>query len=199
MTKKLQLSLLLIIFVIGIVWFNHYLLFSLTAISAVLGFRKFSKDRKELKETRRYCRVKKLPSKKRRNKTIISLVVFLGLYSLTLFLLYKFVPEKYMDNAFSIYVTLTMFTYFIGEYYQGFVGSIRSFEKGIKLPGRDAVLLPWSGIKEIYIEEQEVTIQHNNDSNSWILNKKDVEDMKQMIADWMRLKQTTNSFSKNEN
>ncbi len=184
MTRKIQLTLILIIFFLGIFWFNHYLLLTLMIICAVLGYKQYNQDRKELKEAEFYSRINSIDKNVSFFKRMVPSLIFLSTYGIVIFLLYQFIPDEQLERAYSIYFVLSMFIYFISEYYQKFVNAIRSFNEGIKLPGRDTTLIPWRKIYAIQINENIVTIQSSDQKDTWQLDNRDVDEMNDIIKVW---------------
>lgn len=153
-------------------------------ICAVLGYKQYNQDRKELKEAEFYSRINSIDKKVSFFKRMVPSLIFLSTYGIVIFLLYQFIPDEQLERAYSIYFVLSMFIYFISEYYQKFVNAIRSFNEGIKLPGRDTTLIPWRKIYAIQINENIVTIQSSDQKDTWQLDNRDVDEMNDIIKVW---------------
>ena len=157
MTRKIQFVLILIIFISGIIWYNQYLLLPVALISVVISLKQFIGDHNELKRAQMYCRISKTSSNSSSYRQTVPTLIFAVLYGVSVYLLFQFVPEKHMDNAFSFYVVFPLSIFSASNYYNNFIDSIRSFNDGIKLPGRNATLIPWKKIGMLHLNCNTIT------------------------------------------
>jgi hypothetical protein len=113
----------------------HFIFIPISAISLFIGLRQFIADFKELKSSMHYCRV---PTSywKSLAGMIFTIVAVIGTF---------YLPKKYLDLMFSltslIHIMIIYLTAIFADNYQKFINSIRAFENGIKLPGRNQELI----------------------------------------------------------
>ncbi len=131
-----------------------------------------------------YCRISKTSSNSSSYRQTVPTLIFAVLYGVSVYLLFQFVPEKHMDNAFSFYVVFPLSIFSASNYYNNFIDSIRSFNDGIKLPGRNATLIPWKKIGMLHLNCNTITVQNNDKKNTWQLDNRDVDEMKDIIKVW---------------
>jgi hypothetical protein len=190
MLKKIQITILMLAFAISLFLDNVYFLIPLALIAVIIGIWEYKKSKEELKSADKYCRIEiRIADQNNFFKSkwfqfILFIIIGIGIYLLVVY------PSSIdFSPAAQGLIYLIMISFHFGNMYHIFTGSIRSFEEGIKLPGRNANVIPWHKVNAIQMENLTVSITHEGGSDAWLLKSADEEDMQLMIADWERLGQ----------
>lgn len=154
----------------------------LVSVVFVVSIIRFFHDRKWLKDAEKYIRMtEKLPLWRR----IIGIVWTVGL--LLLILETDFISragEYVSDKTLTTFVCVSLILA-LSDYYQKFVNSVKSFEDGIQLPGRNQELIPWKEVYEFnFSQEEKITISSSKGEQEFIIHKDDPEQVNGMISDW---------------
>jgi hypothetical protein len=193
MIKKIQIAIFILAFTSSFILKNVYLLIPLALISIVLGFRQYHSDKRELKAADKYCRIEaRIADQNNFFKSKWFSVILIMVLAIGIFLISKYTTLLELDTEVQLLFLIVIISARVGNTYYKFAGSIRSFEKGIKLPGRDEKIIPWRKINTIQLQRLVVSITHETGFDSWLLESTDEADMKLMIADWER--QSKNHF-----
>ena len=157
-----------------------FILISVFCLS--IGIKQFLSDKKLLKTTELYVRIK---DPKITFKNIIILIAYIIgaiLIFFTLKQLFNINVLTPLDNEFHLIIS---FATILTNYYHHFIDSIKSFKSGIKLPGRGQSIVKWQDIEDIkFIDELTLTIKTNSFSNSFNIDSKDYEDAKKIKEYW---------------
>ena len=157
-----------------------FILISMFCLS--LGIKQFLSDKKLLKTTDLYVRIK---DPKITFKNIIILIVYIVGAILIFFTLKQLFNLNILTSLDYEFHLLISFATILTNYYPHFIDSIKSFKSGIKLPGRKQSIVKWQDIEEISLKnELTLTIKTNGFSNTFNIDSKDYKDAKNIKECW---------------
>lgn len=177
MKKTLQFGSLLLVFGIGLIYQNHILLSILTILAVAINVYFFVKDKRELVRASFYIRPKQ-------KTNLWNTFVTLGGLSILGFVYYFYFKDlitketwEAINKASGLYIPIIILSTSLGNYYNRFKTSIRSFETGITIPGNRKSIINWELIRKIEIIENSFVIDFK-DYDTFIFNfdERDTDD-----------------------
>lgn len=160
---------------------DHHLPFIVISVfSLFIGIRQFIVDRKELKNAINYARItNKISFWKQIGWTIV-----IAACTVSVYLIIKFYKIDLFETQLYLYYSFVLIASSFANHYIKFVDSIRSFDAGIKLPGRNQALIAWKNIHHLSLENSTVTVQISKDSDNFNIDNRDHEEMRAIIRNW---------------
>lgn len=158
---------------------GHLIFIVLTMFSLVFGIRMFVQDKRELKAAKYYVRMRRTKSWKSFVYLLIAIAFVIAFVRLMEH--YKIELES---SVYILYCFPILLADIYGNYYQHFTDSIRSFENGLKLPGRSNPLIDWENIEKMTLDESEVTFEIAGIERPFKIDDRDREDANGMIGQW---------------
>ncbi len=156
-----------------------------------LGIRVFVQDKKELKAAEYYSRLDiEVPWWNYLTALLIIVLIQCGIY---------LISEKYLDefrdstNLYSIFPLLSISLF---DKYQNFINAIRSFENGIKLPGRNSIEINWNAITKIRRNGTQALILIGQEEYHFQIDARDLTDFDSIIECWTDNNVTMNTTIK---
>jgi len=158
---------------------NHWNYFiCVIAIISVISFIRYFHDRKWLKNAEKYIRIR---DNQALWKQIVVYVIIIG--SIIALIELDVHLEDYLSGKTLIAFAIINVFLIFQDHFQKFVDSVKSFEEGIQLPGRNQELIPW---KEIYTFtfENKLFISSSKGEYEFLIHTEDPEHANGMISDW---------------
>lgn len=165
-------------------WIDHWFYFvCLFAAASLISILKFFHDKAWITAADKYIRV--IIQESYLRAAIIFLLI------IAIFLLFHYLDEQFKwfdftnDNTFYSFLFMMVIIY-VGDYFEKFVNSIKTFDEGIQLPGRKSEIIPWD---EVYSfaeieDEDKVTISSTMGEHQFAIDPADYRYTRAIIADW---------------
>ena len=166
-------------FFLPVTMIGHLIFIVLTMFSLVFGIRMFVQDKIELKEAKYYIRMRRTKAW----ESVVYLLITIALVIACVRLMNHYKIEL-KSSVFILYCFPILLSGILEKYYQHFTGSIRSFENGLKLPGRSNPLIAWENIEKMTLDESEVTFEIDGIERQFKIDDRDREDANGMIRQW---------------
>lgn len=162
---------------------NHILFILISIVALCLCFKQFVIDRKELKDALHYCR-----------KDIPNYRIVLGfLVAIAIWFIWPYTPFDIDNkNITVIYAVIIYFGLIFATRYDHFMRSLRSFEEGIKLPGRKSPIIAWEEVTDMKIEKETLTITIHGDTTTFNCDRRDTNDLRAIVDYWENKKIESN-------
>lgn len=180
--QKTELRFLFLVFLLAVVVGNslNNTLFYAGIIFAVIiiAIIRFQFDKKWLKNADKYVRIKIKRSYWKSGLLLLASICIGYILQEALFQLKDTIREATIISWGTISIILS-----IGNYHYKFADSIKSFEDGIQLPGRQSELIPWKEIYSLEIKEK-VFISSSKGEHEYDIDPDDFGFTREMISDW---------------
>lgn len=171
MKSAILVGLIFIEFAVGVLYPNHFLLAGIALIFIGINVYTFNKDKRELNKAIYYVRTRIDRMKSIKVTVHAFAFIFIIVY------LILFIPEQILKQGVTLYLQIMMLSIVLGNYYERFRSSIRSFNFGIVVPEGKSKKIEWTSISHLEIKEDKMTIGIiNGDDYVFEFDKRDFDE-----------------------
>lgn len=93
-------------------------------------------------------------------------------------------PVFDMDRIHFIYPLIAFAFMYFGLHYQRHQNSLRSFEEGLVLPGKESQLIPWESIVAMNIDQEQLELRHHDRLEIIEIDRRDLKEMVAIVETW---------------
>lgn len=160
---------------------TDHLIFILLTLTCIFSFLlQFRNDKKEIERALNYTRVPRTFWK--RFGQLSSFTTFF--FALDLFLVYlELQSPKVIGKMYFCFCTVVLI--FESEH-KNYIHSLRSFDGGLKLPGRSSNLIPWYTIQNMEVSERIFVLSLQNGLRSFHIDQRDLQEAAKIIDTFSR-------------
>lgn len=171
MKSAILIGLIFLEFAVGVLYPNHFLLAGIALIVIGINVYSFYKDKRELNKAIYYVRTRIDRMKSIKLTVLVFALIFI------IFYLVFYLPVQILKQGMTLYVHIMMLSTVLGNYYEQFRSSIRSFNFGIVVPYGKYKKIEWTSISHVEIKEDKMTIGiKNNDDYVFEIDQRDFDE-----------------------